>query len=211
MRAALGDGASIYTVHRLDRVVGGVMVLARTRHAARDLSAQIRARTFQKEYLAVTSGGALPPTGRFSDLLARDKAQRKTYVADAPGPDARPAVLNYVRLARRQELDLVRILLHTGRTHQIRAQFSAHGSPLAGDVKYGAPPAPFGVALWSSRLRFIHPKTGQAMDFTAPAPAAEPWLRFSPLPSDPLSRYLSPAPAENSAPPAPSPPAGTSR
>lgn len=179
VREALGGKA--YTVHRLDRAVGGVMVLARTRHAAADLSAQVSGREMEKEYLAVVRGTTPAAEGRLTDLLARDAAARRTYIAAAPGPEAREAALDYVRLEEREGLTLVRVKLLTGRTHQIRAQFSGRGLPLAGDVKYGAPPASYGVALWSHRIGFTHPKTGEAMEFTAPPPAAEPWSLFQQL------------------------------
>lgn len=176
VREALGG--KVYTVHRLDRAVGGVMALARTRHAAADLSAQISGHEMEKEYLAVVRGTTPAAEGRLADLLARDAATRRTYIAAAPGPDVREAALDYVRLEEREGLTLVRVKLLTGRTHQIRAQFSGRGLPLAGDVKYGAPSAPYGVALWSHRLAFAHPKTGEALEFTAPPPAAEPWSLF---------------------------------
>jgi len=176
VREALGGKA--YTVHRLDRAVGGVMVLARTRHAAADLSAQVSGRGMEKEYLAVVRGTTPAAEGRLTDLLARDAAARRTYIAAAPGPEVREAALDYVRLEEREGLTLVRVKLLTGRTHQIRAQFSGRGTPLAGDVKYGAGPAPYGVALWSHHLGFKHPKTGERLTFTAPPPAAEPWSLF---------------------------------
>ena len=74
---------------------------------------------------------------------------------------------------------LVRIRMHTGRTHQIRAQFSARGLPLVGDRKYGAPPeAERGVALWSCRLAFDHPQTGKRVDVSLPPPHTYPWTEF---------------------------------
>ena len=181
VRAALGkSGGSVRTVHRLDRAAGGVMVLARTRHAAADLSAQIREHRFIKEYLAVCHGRPEPERGTFTDLLVRDRAARKTLVAAAPGRDTQHAELDYACAASASGLSLVRIRLHTGRTHQIRAQFAARGLPLAGDTKYGAPARPdiTGIALWSCRLAFVHPKTGAPMDFTAPPPDTWPWSLF---------------------------------
>lgn len=179
VRAALGPGAGcVYTVHRLDRVVGGVMALARTRRAAGDLSAQIREGRFRKEYLAVIHGRTPDIQGRFTDLLLRDKAERKTYVTHRTDKGAQEAVLDYARLAEAEGLTLVRIRLLTGRTHQIRAQFSARGLPLMGDGKYGAPAADCGVALWSYRLSFAHPKTGEVLDCTAAPPDVWPWTLF---------------------------------
>ena len=178
IRAALGkEDAPVYTVHRLDAAVGGVMVYARTRHAASDLGKAIQAGRFCKEYLAVIHGVTPDTTGTFRDLLWRDTREGKTYVTDTPGKDAREAVLDYELLARREGLSLVQIILRTGRTHQIRCQFSARGLPLWGDRKYGA--ADGGeIALWSHALAFAHPATGEELSFTLPPPDREPWIAF---------------------------------
>ena len=135
LRAELG-AKDIRTVHRLDRVVSGLMVLARNAASASELSRQIREGGFDKDYLAVIHGETLP-RGEMVDLLARDKAERKTYVADAPGKGVQQAILRYETLGRAEGLSLVKIRLITGRTHQIRAQFAAAGHPLLGDGKYG--------------------------------------------------------------------------
>ncbi len=168
------------TVHRLDQVVGGVMVLARSREAAKRLSAQVEARQFCKTYLAIVHGALPEPSGTLTDLLARDPAARRTYVTHTPGKDARKAVLDYRLLGQRDGLSLVCIQLQTGRTHQIRAQFSSRGWPLVGDRKYGAPAVEMeGIALWSYRLSFTHPQTGQALHFSALPPDIQPWRCFS--------------------------------
>lgn len=178
LREQLGDSrACVRTVHRLDRVVGGVMLLARTRMAASLLSEQVRDRSFHKEYLAVVHGTPAERRGTLRDLLARDPRERRTYVTHTPGPDAREAVLDYETLSAAGELSLLRITLHTGRTHQIRVQFSSRGMPLVGDRKYGAG-EDCGIALWSSRLCFTHPKTGEPVDVSLPPPAQYPWTEF---------------------------------
>jgi len=167
------------TVHRLDQVVGGVMVLARSREAAKRLSAQVESRSFGKQYLAIVHGKPEADAGTYIDLLARDAAAHRTYVAAEPGKGVREAVLDYTLLAHRDGLSLVQITLHTGRTHQIRAQFSSRGMPLAGDRKYGAPEAKLeGIALWSHKLQFLHPQTEEPVEFTAYPPMYEPWVRF---------------------------------
>ena len=178
-RLALGEPEGcVRTVHRLDRVVGGLMVLARTPEAASALSAQIRDHEFEKEYLAVLHGAPPERRGTLRDLLRRDSAERKTYVTDQPGKDVREAILDYVCLARQEELSLVRIVLRTGRTHQIRAQFSSHGLPLWGDRKYSTLEDDGPIALWSSRLAFRHPETGERVCFALRPPEREPWSRF---------------------------------
>lgn len=181
LRAALGDEtACVRTVHRLDQVVGGVIVLARSRKAAQLLSAQVQERTFHKEYLAVVHG-VPAPSGTLRDLLLRDRAARKTIAVSAPGKDVQEAVLDFETLDSRDGLSMVKIVLQTGRTHQIRAQFSSRGFPLAGDVKYGSPEQPGmeGIALWSHRLAFVHPQTEEPMSFSALPPEAWPWNTFS--------------------------------
>lgn len=183
VRSSLGDPkACVRTVHRLDQVVGGVMVLARSRLADQILSKQVQERTFHKEYLAVVEGIPSKPTGTFQDLLLRDKAQRKTLVVQEQSKDAKEAILNYQVLQTVGDKSLVKVELITGRTHQIRAQFSGHGMPLVGDKKYGAQPCDMdGIALWSHKISFIHPQTCEAMTFSALPPRTEPWLKFDRL------------------------------
>ena len=176
-REALGE-QNIRTVHRLDRVVSGLMVLARTKRAASDLSAQIRDGIFHKEYTAVLHGSPAESAGTLVDLLSRDKAERKTYVVTEPGKDVQEAVLNYEVLAETDEFSKVRIELVTGRTHQIRCQFSSRNLPLVGDRKYSTHEDDCEIALWSSLLRFNHPKTGEILTFTAPPPDEFPWDQF---------------------------------
>ena len=179
VRQALGDpNANVRTVHRLDQVVSGLMVLARRAKAASELSRQIREGEFEKEYLAVVQGHLEASTGTFTDLLLRNKAERKTYVVCQPGPDVQEAVLDYERLAETEDLTKVRIILRTGRTHQIRSQLSSRGLPLMGDKKYGGPEVDGPIALWSHRLRFLHPITQKPMEFTVPPPAEYPWSLF---------------------------------
>lgn len=180
LREALGDAsAGVRTVHRLDRTTGGVMVLARTRHAASDLGRQMMERRFEKEYLAVVHGVPAETAGTMEDLLQRDRTNRKTIIATAPGEGVQKAVLEYTVLGQADGISLCRIRLHTGRTHQIRAQFSSHGMPLAGDRKYGAPETDAcGIALWSYRLAFDQPKTGEHIDVSKRPPDVWPWTDF---------------------------------
>ncbi len=184
VRQALGDpSAVVRTVHRLDRVVSGLMVLARSHKAASELSRQIRENEFEKEYLAVVHGRPEADRGTLRDLLLRDKAQRKTYIVTEPGKDVQEAALDYRVLSSGEGMSRVRIRLHTGRTHQIRAQFSGHGMPLVGDRKYGHavianhPPdeADCEIALWSYRLAFRHPYTGKPLEFVLEPLQVYPW------------------------------------
>ena len=179
VREALGDpNANIRTVHRLDQTVSGLMVLGRRAKAASELSRQIREGEFQKEYLAVVHG-APPVEGTLCDLLGRDTARRITYVADAPGKDVREARLSYRVLQSCEGYSLVSICLHTGRTHQIRVQFASRGWPLAGDRKYGVEDGFEQIALWSHRISFTHPETGETVEFSALPPQEGAWTMFS--------------------------------
>ena len=176
VREALGDPkADVRTVHRLDRVVSGLMVLARNPRAASELSRQIREDQFEKEYLAVLHGIPQEPEGTLVDLLLRNKAERKTYVVQEPGKGVQEAVLDYWTLNTTQDLSRVRIRLRTGRTHQIRAQFSSRDLPLVGDRKYSLNEDPCEIALWSAKIGFTHPATGKWMEFTHQPPEVYPW------------------------------------
>ena len=174
VRAAIGD-TNVRTVHRLDQTVSGLMVLARRSKAASELSRQIREGQFEKEYLAVIHGDPGEDSGIYRDLLLRDKQERKTYIVQESGKDVREAVLDYRVISHSEGLTCVRIRLHTGRTHQIRAQFSGRGLPLVGDKKYGVPEDDCNIALWSYRLAFLHPYSGKPMEFTMEPPKIYPW------------------------------------
>ena len=176
VRQALGDeNANVRTVHRLDRTVSGLMVLARSKKAAAELSRQIREGEFHKEYLAVVHGAPTEKNGTLRDLLLRNKAERKTYIVDAPGKDVQEAVLHYQTIGEANGMSRVRIQLETGRTHQIRCQFSGRGLPLVGDRKYSTIEDNCEIALWSYRLSFRHPYTGKEIEFVLEPPRVFPW------------------------------------
>lgn len=179
LRQELGDSkACVRTVHRLDQTVSGLMVFARSREASRILSQQMREHQFEKEYLAVIQGVPETEKGQFRDLLLRNKEQRKTYVVSAPEKDTQEAILHYQVLEVKEGLSLVKIKLLTGRTHQIRVQFSSRGLPLVGDKKYGIPEDGGNIALWSHRISFTHPESGEKMDFQKEPPQLSPWTDF---------------------------------
>ena len=176
VRDALGDPkADVRTVHRLDRVVSGLMVLARNAQSASELSRQIREDQFQKEYLAIVHGCPQEAAGELRDLLLRDKKERKTYVVTEKAKDVQEAILNYWVLNQTPNLSRIRIELVTGRTHQIRAQFSSRNLPLVGDRKYSLLEDDCEIALWSHKIGFTHPKTGEMMTFMQSPPEIYPW------------------------------------
>lgn len=175
-REALGDpAADVRTVHRLDRVVAGLMVLARNAKAASELSRQIRDNEFEKEYLAVVHGCPAKEKDTMRDLLGRDKARKMTFVAKEAAKGVQEAVLDYTVLSKAEDMSRVRIRLHTGRTHQIRVQFASRGLPLVGERKYSTLDDPCEIALWSYRIGFTHPKTGERMAFSHEPLEVYPW------------------------------------
>ena len=175
-REALGNPkADVRTVHRLDRVVSGLMVLARNAKAASELSRQIREDEFEKEYLAVIHGRPEEQSGTLRDLLGRDKARKMTFVATEPAKGVQEAVLDYTVLSHKDDMSRVQIRLHTGRTHQIRVQFASRSMPLVGERKYSELNDPCEIALWSYRIAFAHPRTGEKMEFTHNPLEIYPW------------------------------------
>lgn len=178
VRQAMGEpNGDVRTVHRLDRVVSGLMVLARNARAASELSRQIREGEFQKEYVAVVHGH-LESEGTFVDLLLRDKRERKTYVVTQAAKGVQEAILDYRVIGESEDYSKVAIQLRTGRTHQIRAQFSSRNLPLVGDRKYSLNEDDCEIALWSYRLAFRHPVTGELLEFTKEPPLVFPWNLF---------------------------------
>ena len=169
-------------VHRLDRNVGGLMVFSRQKDMTGKLIAQVAEHRMVKEYVAVLRGALPEPDGILEDLLFRDSGKNKTYVVKRMRKGVRDARLSYHKLAETehngQTLTLVQVRLHTGRTHQIRVQFSSRQLPLLGDIRYGSKDPDCSAALWSYRLAFTHPVTKKAVDVTLPPPAQYPWNLF---------------------------------
>ena len=154
-------GGEIYPIHRLDKNVGGVMVYAKKKTSAAALSKAVQEGTMVKEYVAMVHG-APPEEGDWEDLLWKDSAKNKVFVVKRERRGVKKARLEYKRL-REGETSLVRIRLHTGRSHQIRVQFSSRGFPLVGDHKYGSRDEKSEPMLFSCCLSFPH--KGKAMRF----------------------------------------------
>ena len=168
------DG-SIFPVHRLDKNVGGVMVYARTRPAAALLSKAIQDGTLVKEYVALVHGTP-PEHGDWEDLLFKDSGKNKVFVVKRERKGVKRARLEFLRLTA-GETSLVRIRLHTGRSHQIRVQFASRGFPLVGDHKYGARDSAPAPMLFSCQLTFPH--QGEIRQFCV----LPPWAYSSEFPS----------------------------
>ena len=184
MPALLKDqlGTDAWCVHRLDTAVGGVMVYALSKKAAGQLSAYIAGDMLTKEYLAVVEGIPDPAQGVMEDLLLKDGTKGKSYVVKRLRKGVKDAKLEYRVLQSVATVSgtysLVWVRLHTGRFHQIRVQFASRKHPLLGDGKYGSKCNRCTTALWSCRLGFPHPKTGELQTYEAPPPAQFPWDLF---------------------------------
>ena len=153
-------GGEIFPIHRLDKNVGGVMVYARTRQAAAALSKAVQDGTMVKEYVALVHGTP-PENGDWEDLLFKDSRKNKVFVVKKARTGVKKALLEFTRLTSGEE-SLVRIRLHTGRSHQIRVQFSSRGYPLVGDHKYGSRDKKTEPMLFSCRITFpLHGKQYQ--------------------------------------------------
>jgi len=168
---ALGEAGDIFPVHRLDRETAGIMVLARTKKAAAALSSAFADKDsggVEKIYLALLCGTPSEDEATLTDLLFFDRTKNKSFAVKKERKGVKSASLEYSVLRRADGKALVRVKLHTGRTHQIRVQFASRGLPLAGDRRYGAP-ADSGreLRLFAASLSFPHPEDGRPMSFSA--------------------------------------------
>jgi 23S rRNA pseudouridine1911/1915/1917 synthase len=164
-------------VSRVDSLVTGVVLFARTSKAAARLSEQFRTYAVEKTYWAMVEGVVDPPEGALSDLIAKDEAHHCMRIVGIALPGAKLAKLNYRTLSTQKKCSLVEIELQTGRKHQIRLQMAHHGHPILGDRKYGSQQSfPAGIALHARRLTVMHPVKDERLVFEAPLPAA--WHRW---------------------------------
>lgn len=161
-------GGEVFPVHRLDKNVGGVMVYARTRQAAAELSKAVQQGTMVKEYVAMVHGTP-PENGDWTDLLWKDSTKNKVFVVKRERKGVKNARLEFWRLEG-GDRSLVHVRLHTGRSHQIRVQFASRGYPLVGDHKYGSRDESTAPMLFSCRISF--PYKGQTVTFTQLPPWA---------------------------------------
>lgn len=168
------------TVHRLDNDVSGVMVYAKTKAAAANLSAQMQNGKFKKEYFTVVEGKPLE-SECLVDLLFHDKSKNKTYVVKRQRKGVKEAILTYERLDSKTtdngELSLLKVKLETGRTHQIRVQFASRGFSLFGDRKYGSKVIG-NIALFSCKISFICPAKNERVTFETNPQNDIPWNLF---------------------------------
>ncbi|MBR2714844.1 MAG: RluA family pseudouridine synthase [Ruminococcus sp.] len=170
-----GEKSDVFVVHRLDKTTGGVMVYAKTKAMAGKLSALITKGEFHKTYLCVISGEMSEETSKLSDLLFHDKNKNKTFVVKRERKGVKKAELSYETLGVKKRhgdvMSLLKVRLYTGRTHQIRVQFSSRKHPLIGDRKYGSSVKSENIALWSYMIEFVHPVSGEKMSLKAKSDA----------------------------------------
>ncbi len=158
---------NLYLLHRLDREVGGVMVFAKNKKSASILSTDIANGKLYKSYLAVTDGVPENDEGVYKDLLFKDSKKNRSFVVNRMRKGVRQASLEFVVLKKTEKNALVRVLLHTGRTHQIRVQFASRKTPLTADGRYGSKVRGCSIALHSHRIKFIHPTTKKEVEFVS--------------------------------------------
>lgn len=172
-----GEKAEAYPVHRLDKETAGVMVYAKSSKSAAALSKQIEQNTIKKHYYAVVKGSPEEKSGVLKDLLFRDKQKNKSYSVKRMRKGVREASLEYEVVGENGGYSMLDILLHTGRTHQIRVQFSSRKMPLYGDGRYGGGGG--NLALFAHTLEFCHPVSGERMVFSEKTDmTVDPWNMF---------------------------------
>lgn len=171
--------SEVYTLHRLDKPVGGVIMYSTTKKSAAVFSKMIAENGLEKTYLAVTDGIQSSKKGEMRDLLFKDSRKNKTFVVKRMRKGVKEAVLHYEVLSENKERSLVKIRLETGRSHQIRVQFASRKTPLTGDGKYGSRDNNCSVALWSHNISFIHPFTNERINISSlPDMTVYPWNEF---------------------------------
>lgn len=163
--------AFVGLVHRLDRPVGGVMIFAKTSKAASRLSNLIREKKFYKKYYAVICGN-INENGKYIDKIEKNTKTNTSFISDK----GKLCILEYKRIKMNNKFSLVSIDLKTGRSHQIRVQFSYHGFPLYGDQKYNKKANVHEqIALFAYSLTFLHPVKKEEMTFCVPLPDVYPF------------------------------------
>lgn len=167
-------------VHRLDRPTGGVMVFAKSSKAASRLSEQMRDGDFEKRYFAVLVGTPKEEKATLTHYMKKNAVNNMVYVCPPSVQGAKFAELEYNVLESANDLSLVDVRLHTGRSHQIRVQMNAIGTPVYGDMRYGGEKAKKGyLALWAYYLSFTHPVSKERMVFRVQPPKDNnPWNQF---------------------------------
>lgn len=164
--AEKGEKTTIHVVHRLDQPVEGVMVFAKTKEAANNLTKQITEHIFQKHYYAIITRESFPSEGDLVDYLVKDNRTNLSKVVKESDPRAKKASLKYHTVDEWDDRKLLDIELYTGRHHQIRIQLASRTAPILGDVKYGGVSTGHNLALCSYSIGFRHPKSGETVSYS---------------------------------------------
>ena len=164
-RAEKGEEPYIGVIHRLDQPVEGVLVFAKTKEAAANLTKQLREHKITKKYYAIITRGNLPAEGTFTDYLVKDGRKGRAMVVSETDPRGKKSSLSYRVVSEVDDMRLLDITLHTGRFHQIRAQLASRTAPIYGDAKYGGVFTGRPLALCAYKSAFLHPVTGRPMEF----------------------------------------------
>ncbi|SHI71471.1 RluA family pseudouridine synthase [Pseudobutyrivibrio xylanivorans] len=162
---AKGESPEIHVVHRLDQPVEGVMVFAKTKTAANNLTRQIAEHQFKKHYYAIITRESFPDEGDLVDYLVKDNRTNLSKVVSENDPRAKKASLRYHTVDEWDDRKLLDIELQTGRHHQIRIQLASRTAPILGDVKYGGVSTGHNLALCSYSIGFTHPTSGKPVEF----------------------------------------------
>ena len=181
------EGFDVFPAHRLDKTTGGVFLLARSSCICGQLQRLFQNNSVEKEYLAVVSGVPEEHTGSFSDLLYHDQRTNKTFVVNKQRKGVKESSCDWHVIdisehnnSTETKMSLIRICLHSGRTHQIRVQFASRKLPLVGDRRYGSHISASVPALWSTRIAFQHPViSGKIIDVSSEPPDFFPWSSFA--------------------------------
>lgn len=166
--------------HRLDRPTSGIVVFAKTSKALPRLNDMFKNKEISKTYWAIVKNTPKQPEGTLKHYLVRNEKQNKSYAYDTEKPDSKQAILHYKLIARSDKYSLLEIDLETGRHHQIRCQLAKIGSPIKGDLKYGAERSnpDGGISLHARKISFIHPVSKELIEVTAPVPEDNLWQAF---------------------------------
>ncbi len=169
--------------HRLDRPTSGIVIFARTSKALSRINKMFAEHKIQKTYLAIVNNAPPKSKDTLTHYLSRNRKQNKSYANDKPGKDAKKAILSYELIAESERFYLLKIHLHTGRHHQIRAQLSKIGCFIKGDLKYGFPRSnpDSGISLHARQVEFTHPVKKEKIKLIAPMPKDKLWDYFSEL------------------------------
>ena len=182
-RAEKGEGSYVGLVHRLDTATGGAMIYSKREDMTGKLSALVQSGDYKKTYLAVVHGVPEEKEGEMRDLLYHDKQKNKSFVVAKKRAGVKEALASYRLLGTVEReggdvMSLVEVELITGRTHQIRVQFSSRKMPLVGDGKYGSRDNKVTCALWSHKVEFTHPVTKKGIEITSCPEDVYPWNMF---------------------------------